>query len=126
MEENYSGYAIVAPFQTAQLLAIPQLGYVSKPFDVTIYGMRATLGLKPFTGLKDLDLRKTIFIGYPDQKNEKVDIPFPIDPQDRILKRLESGHLEADIFQGGFAIEKMRLIVSILSRRMRSGNPRPQ
>ncbi len=116
IEKNYSAYAIVAPFQTAQILGIPELGYVSKKLDVTVYGMRETLGLKPFTGLKDLPLAKTIFIGYPEQKIPKIQVPYPIDPEDRIVKKIEKGHLDVYLFQGGIAIERMRLLVETVHR----------
>lgn len=118
IEKNYAPYKIVAPFQTAQVLALPQLGYVDKKLDVTVYGMKATLGIKPFTGIKNLDLRKTVWVGFPHQYHEKIHIPYPIDPQDKILKKLEVGHIEVDIFMGGLAIEKMRRIIGLVQKKI--------
>lgn len=111
VENRFSDWAIIAPFQTAQLLALPKLGYVTKPLDVTVYSMRATLGLKPYTGYKDLNLLKTLWIGFPHHGFEGIKFPYPIDPQDRIIEEIRVGHVEAVLFMGGIAIERMRLTV---------------
>lgn len=116
IENNYSSKSIVAPFQTAQLLLIPKLGYVQKPLDVTVYGMRATLGLKPYVGLSDFDLLNTIWVGYPHHQLENIPFPYPIDPRDKVLKELQVGHIKVDIFMGGFAVEKMRRLVELWQR----------
>ena len=113
IENNYASYSVAAPFQTAQVLAIPKLGYVQKPLDVTVYGMRATLGLKPFTGLQSFDILKTVWVGYPHHRLENIPFPYPIDPRDKILKELQVGHIKVAIFMGGFAVEKMRRLVEL-------------
>ncbi|HOW36521.1 MAG TPA: hypothetical protein PL155_08930 [Candidatus Omnitrophota bacterium] len=111
VESRFSGWAIVAPFQTAQLLFLPKLGYVTKPLDVTVYSMRATLGLKPYTGYADLNILRTIWIGFPHHGFHGIKFPYPIDPNDRIVDKIRVGHIEAVLFMGGTAIEKMRLTV---------------
>ncbi|GEM_PF-546902 len=110
IEENYAPYAIAAPFQTAQILSFPQLGYVTKKLDVTLYGMPVNLGIKPFLGVENLDLSKTVWIGFPYQRHPRIRIPYPIDPNDKILKKFYTGHIEVDIFMGGIAVERMRRI----------------
>jgi hypothetical protein len=116
MEQNFAERPIVSPFQTAQLLAIPELGYVNKKLDVTVYGMRATLGIKPYHGLKELN--NPIFVGFPHQVEHTPYFDFPIDKGDKIVEKLQVGHLEVDIFEGGAGIERMRLIImELLSRK---------
>ncbi len=117
IEQNFSGLSIVAPFQTAQALAIPRLGYVDKQLDVTVYGMGATLGIKQFNGIDHLSLLKTVWVGFPHHYSAQIPMPYPIDPQDKILKKLETGHIEVDIFMGGFAVERMWRIVLLQHQR---------
>lgn len=113
VENNYSGYLIAAPFTVAQLLALPELGYVHKTLDVMIYSMRCTYGnIKNFQGLSYLDIAKTVWVGVVTE----VPKPFiyPIDPQDRILKEIVSGNKKITLFMGGFAVEKMLRIRAYL------------
>jgi hypothetical protein len=118
MEENYADYLIAAPHVVAHKFGIYQFGYVNQPLDVMIYGMRCTYGgIKNFTGLSDIDIARTIWIGF--EKNHISDnIDFPIGPQDRLIKRVTYGDKEALIFQGGFAVEKVRLMIE-MSRRQK-------
>jgi len=116
IEERFSGFTIGAPFVIAQKLALANLGYVKKPMDVVIYGMPCTYGgIKNFQGLKAMDIRKTIWIGFPDS-NILGDVPYPVDPKDKVLKKIVVGDKEVVLFMGGIAIEKMRLLVE-MSRR---------
>ncbi|HOW34978.1 MAG TPA: hypothetical protein PL155_00995 [Candidatus Omnitrophota bacterium] len=113
IENNYSNYLIAAPFTVAQLLALPELGYVHKALDVMIYSMRCTYGnIKNFQGLRYLDIAKTVWVGVVTE----VPRPFvyPVDPQDRILKEIISGNKKITLFMGGFAVEKMLRIRAYL------------
>jgi len=52
-----------------------------------------------------LDLYRTVFIGF--RYNRILDeMDFPIAPEDKVLKHLVFGDIEAVIFMGGFAIER--------------------
>ncbi len=118
IETHFSDYAIVAPFQTSHELAIPQLGYVKKRLNVTVYGMPATLGIKRYVGIRVFDPWRTVWIGFPCH-DLNLEVPFPIDPTDRILKTFERGHLNAAIFQGGVAIERIHLLVQMMEAAKR-------
>jgi hypothetical protein len=89
--------------------------------------MPATLGIKPFIGLQTLNLARTIWIGFPFHRFENLEIPYPIDPTDRILKKIEYGRIEVDIFQGGVAIERMRILAGLMEtlKRKQSVPPHP-
>jgi hypothetical protein len=111
MEEEYADYHIGAPFVVAQILSLPELGYVTKPLDVTVYGMSLYYGgIKNFAGLEQMPVRESIWIGF--KKNEFVhNLPFPIDPQyDKIIREVVWGDKEVVLFQGGIAIERMRRV----------------
>jgi hypothetical protein len=111
MEEEYASYHIGAPFVLAQMLTLPELGYVTKPLDVTVYGMSLYYGgIKNFSGLDQMPVQKSIWIGFT-KKEFANKAPFPIDPQyDRVVREVIWGDKEAVLFQGGFAIERMRRI----------------
>ncbi|MFA5088705.1 MAG: hypothetical protein WC552_06695, partial [Candidatus Omnitrophota bacterium] len=116
IEKNFSGFTIGAPFVIAQMLGMPEFGYVHRPLDVVIYGMRCTYGgIRNFDGLKNLNISRTVWVGFlKNHIHEGID--FPVGPQDKILKEISVGNKRVVLFMGGFAIEKMRLIVE-LSRR---------
>jgi len=112
LEQNFPGFTIGAPFATAQMLALPEYGYVQKSLKVVLYGMPITYGgIRPFSGLSNLDVRKTVWIAYQD--NGKKRFPYPIDPQDKVLKDIVVGNRKATLFMGGVAIEKMRVLVGM-------------
>lgn len=115
IEKNFSDQQIVAPFQTAQLLALPELGYVHQKLDVTVYGMRETLGLRLYRGIKFLD--NPVFIGFPHQNNSFPNFSFPIDRRDVIAKKLEAGHLQVMIFYGGVGVESMWRVIEFLQKK---------
>lgn len=113
MEEKYSPFKIGAPFIVAQTLALPELGYVQKPLQVMIYGFPCHYGdIENFMGLKHLDLKKTIWIGFDEKirKMMEVELDYPIDPQDKIVERVVWADRQATLFLGGIAVEKMRLL----------------
>lgn len=119
LEDNYSKYTIGAPFILAQLLALPELGYIKKPLDVMIYSMRCTYGnIKNFEGLNTIDITKTIWVGVkiilPDQV--KNYLSFPIGMYDKVVKEIVAGNKKVTIFMGGFAIEKMRRMLEMALR----------
>ncbi len=114
LEDKYRGRPVAAPSVIAQFLRLPELGYVRKPMDVTIYSMSCTYGgIKEFAGLKGMDLSRTVWVGYHDAISETVKdlFAYPVDPQDRVLGAVEHGDRKVTLFQGGLAVEKMRLIV---------------
>jgi len=116
-DENYSDYNIGAPFVTAQLLGFPELGCVAKALNVIIYNMNITYGedrIRNFRGLNNLDIRKTIWIGFESKTKN-----YPIDPKDVIVKEIVVGNKKATLFVGGIGIEKMWRLVMLerLKRR---------
>jgi len=108
LEEKFSNFAIGAPFVQAQMLVMPELGYVTKPLDVFIYGSLSTHErLKEFKGLAQLNIKRTIWVGSEDDHiTDQVD--FPIGKNDTVIKEIIAGNKKISLFVGGFAIEKMR------------------
>jgi hypothetical protein len=121
IEENFSSFLVGAPFITAQILALPQLGYTHKKLDVMIYGYRCTYGgLRNFNGLEELDLNKTVFVGMdPEVFHDRWQYPF--DADDKIIKEIEYGYHKATLFMGGFAIERMRRVTALLQQHRLQG-----
>lgn len=131
MVKHYSDFTIGAPYGMAQSLAIPQLGYVQKSLDVRLYGIRATLGIKPFEGLKKIKSDKIVWIGYAFDEVMGGKVKYPFDPEtDHLIKRIIVGDNEVIIFHGGIAIEKMRILADIhqlgLSQAFMSGQLDPR
>lgn len=117
MEERFSGWTIGAPFVTAQMLAFREIGYVTKSLDVVIYGYRATHeGMRDFTGFKNLNLGRTIWIGY-EKSHLPPAIVFPVAPEDKIIKNIQVGNKEVMLFMGGLAIERVRVLIEMHSRK---------
>ncbi len=108
IENEYSSYTIGAPFVLAQILAMPELGYVKAPKDVVIYGMSVFYGnIKNFEGLQSMNLPMTIWIGFANRPNN-YGIDFPVDPRyDKVIKNLEVGNKMLCLFQGGAGIHQM-------------------
>jgi len=116
LESNYDNLLIGAPFPVAQMLAFPELGYVQKKLNIMIYRMPCTYGnIKNFQGLKYLDLSRTIWVGV--KSGLPASIPFPVDPQDIVIKEFVQGRENATIFQGGIAIERARLMLEYIVER---------
>ncbi len=110
LEKDYSKFAIGAPFIMAQALAYPELGYVTKPLDIMVYGIDLTYeGIRNFPGLRHLSFPNTIWLGFKSALPEKM--IFPIDPRDTIVKDIYYGDKKITFFQGGYAIERIRNIM---------------
>jgi hypothetical protein len=123
IEQDFPGFTVGAPFIMAQILAIPQLGYVTKPLDVVVYGMPLTYGnVRNFNGLQELNLKKTVWIGEATQYRQMGDFTFPVGPHDVVLKHLEVGRNWAEIFAGGIAIEQMRMFAALKRAEMMKRN----
>jgi len=120
IEDKYAGFAVGAPFVIAQKLALKNLGYVKKPLDVVIYGMGCTYGgIRSFPGLRKMNISKTVWVGFRDNHiTDKFD--YPIDKKDKVLKKIIYGDNKITLFMGGFAIEKMRMLVEMMQRKAKS------
>ncbi|MCK5581333.1 MAG: hypothetical protein KAJ18_08680 [Candidatus Omnitrophica bacterium] len=117
LEEKYSGFLIGAPFIIAQSLALPELGYITKDLDVMIYGFPCKYGgLKEFSGWKNLNLSKTVYVGVSVAPVHK-EFSYPVSSQDRIIENIQYGDKKAVLFMGGVGIQKMFLIAQILRAR---------
>ncbi|MFA5088706.1 MAG: hypothetical protein WC552_06700 [Candidatus Omnitrophota bacterium] len=116
IEEKYASFTIGAPFILAQILALPELGYVHQKLDVMIYGMRCTYGgIKNFQRLSDVQINRTIWVGV--RSGLPDDIPYPVGERDVVLKEVFSGKEKAVFFLGGEAIEKARLYLHYLQKK---------
>ena len=107
IEDKYDNYRVGAPFTIAQLLAIPEMGYTKKNLDVMIYGFSSAYGgIKNFSGMDNLDVSKTVYIGV---KTAPISdhFAYPIGPHDRIVEAIEYGNKKAELFMGGIAIEML-------------------
>ncbi|MCA9401533.1 MAG: hypothetical protein KC713_07885, partial [Candidatus Omnitrophica bacterium] len=110
LKESYPAYSVGAPFITAHILAYPELGYVKTPFDVVIYNMNVAYeGIRNFPGLKNLDIKNHVWIGFIGNIPGWTD--FPVDPKDKVLEEVYAGNKYATLFRGGFAIEKFAAFV---------------
>jgi len=120
LEEEYSQYKVGAPFIMAQMLAMPELGYVSKPLDVMAYGMPVRYGnIKNFEGLKKSDIIGTIWVGVAANYIEKPNFTYPVHKSDKVIRKFELGENEAVIFRGGFAIEQRRQMMAMYQKRFK-------
>jgi hypothetical protein len=109
-QTNFPGFTIGAPHVTAQMLAFPEYGYVKEPLNVLMYGMNITFGgIKNFSGIQDLDLHKTIWIGF--RETDPLQFDYPIDAQDKIIKVVNVGDKKATLFMGGIALQKMYMLI---------------
>ena len=111
IDKNYSAYTVVAPNIIAQSLNFREAGYVTNSLDVVVYGFSSHHeSIREFKGIKELDLRKTIYVGLGLGQVIKP-FDYPIDKNDKIVKRFEVADKSASLFIGGIAIEKMRYLV---------------
>jgi len=126
IEENYFDYIISAPLTFAQALAFNKIGYVSKKLDVMIYQFPCQYeGIRNFTGLKDIDRNKTLWVSFNTNlspKMSKIVGDYPVGKNDIVLKRIEVGNRFGTLFLGGEAIEKVRLINMLILKQMLSRN----
>ena len=121
VERKFSQYTIVAPSVMAQILALPELGYVPQKRTVLIYGTPAKYeDLKNFEGMQRLkDIKKTLWIGLYDDMSDDISkhFPFPVDPRDLVLEKIFFGDKKASLIMGGYAIEKMWELETIASMK---------
>jgi len=106
IEEKYSNFTIAAPFNLAQMYGFPELGFVDKQLDVIIFLFPCAYGgIKNFDGIQNLDIRKIVWIGV---KTPFIVHPlFPVGPYDRVIESLYSGNKSAQLFLGGFSVDKV-------------------
>ena len=122
VEDHFDRFNIMAPFTIAQMLAIPEAGYVHKHLDVFIYGFRSVYaGIKTYPGAENLDLSRSVFVGLRDAKID-VNFPYPVDPHDIIIRTVQYGNKSAHVFMGGVAIERMYRMFYILQARNKIRN----
>lgn len=122
IETNFSDFTIGSPHVTAQMIAFPEFGYSKKQPDMFMYGMSITYGgIHNFPGLNNLNLYKTLWIGFLNDSDKEFD--YPIDPNDKIVKVIEVGDKKTTLFMGGFAIQKFYNIVMMnqIKRQMMHG-----
>jgi len=113
MEKNFSGFAVVAPPVTAQILAMPELGYVRRGFSVSIYQLSsAHLGIANYMGRPSVNPEKTVWLSNHDRYDRTLaeSFPYPVGPFDQVRSRVEFGPLKTTIFQGGYSIDQMLLM----------------
>lgn len=111
VENQYADYLISSPISITQLLNFHEVGYVSKKLNTMVFGYGAThKEIKTFTGLKNLDLNKTLWVVFPDR--DFKDFPeYPLGPHDKLIQTVQVGNKKIIMFRGGFSIEKMRLLI---------------
>ncbi len=121
VEEKYAGVStVVAPFITAQTLAVPGFGYVRHGRDVAVYGFPCIYGgVRMYPGLDALDIRSTIYTTMSIDEGSK-DMPYPLHPNDKVLEVVEVGNRKAWIFMGGFSIDMMRKIQNYILLKQRA------
>jgi len=118
LESKYSQYTIGAPFLMAQMLAMPELGYVKKPMDVLAYGMPiAYENIKRFEGLNKNIIMNTVWVGLAAQFINRKDFKFPVHPKDQVLEEMVLGNNRIVLFRGGIAIEQRRLMAQQMMRK---------
>lgn len=106
LEKNFDSWTIGAPFIFAQMLSIPEFGYVKRPLRVVQYGLPIKYGkIEPYEGLDKLDSKKTVWVGVRADEKMLGDIPYPIHTWDKIIKEFDLGDNRATLFLGGFSIE---------------------
>ena len=116
IEENYSDMMISAPAIIAQTLNFKEVGYVHKPLDVMVYGIRSPHeGIKEFQGLDKIDIRKTIWVGLRVDMNKDF-TGYPYGPKDLIVKKIEIGDKMATLFMGGYSVEKLRRLFQLKTK----------
>jgi len=106
LENNFQGYAVGAPHVFAQAMAFREFGYFKNPPQVIMYAMSITFGgIQNFQGLGEINIHKTIWIGY--RKTYQFKTNYPLHANDKIIKEVIWGDKKATLFMGGFAIDTM-------------------
>lgn len=114
IEKKFPSAVVAAPSVIVHFLALPEVGYVKKPFEVLGYGIPSAVDEIPvFKGLRLVDQRNTVWVGLEDRlaQQSKKFFPYPVDPRDIVLARVFYGEKEAIVFKGGIAIEKMNQLM---------------
>jgi len=120
---KYKDLKVAAPFLMAQILAMPEYGYVRKAADVTAYGMPIFYGdIKNFEGLKKMDIMKTVWIGLAADYMNRGRITYPVHSRDKVVDRIEWGRAWSEIFIGGFAIEQRWKMIHLMQYRKSLSN----
>ncbi len=123
LQEHYSQYTIGAPFITAQILSIPELGFVDKPLKVMVYGMPILYGdIKKFEGLEKMSIMNTLWIGMPYQFKVKGEFTYPVSKKDKVVKKLVLGDNYAVYFMGGLSIDLAWKYLQYNQLRLRGGH----
>ncbi len=124
IDRHYVHLLIGAPSVIAHALNFREVGYVENKLEVMTYGTLPTHeGMRAFTGLNDIPLERTIWVGYPENYiNRHID--YPVDPRDKVLNTFEAGDRRLVIFRGGVGIERMRLIVEMMKKSAAAPSPR--
>jgi hypothetical protein len=114
IEDKYAGYKVVAPFIIAQLLALPELGYVQKNLDVIIYGFQCQYGgIETYPGLVRLNTGKIIYVATQVGRDTPAFLD-PIHPKDKIIREVQYGNKKSWLFMGGVGIESVFRAVQIM------------
>ncbi len=119
VERQFGDYTVGVPSVMAHMFAFPQLGYVDRELDILVYGRKFSgQMLDHFQGLSELNIRKTVWLGF---RGDRIlaNVPYPIDPRDKIIKTVWSGNKRVTVFQGGFGIERMWKIFLIMTMRQK-------
>ncbi len=112
VEEQFSEFLIGAPYLMVQSMDFHEIGFVNKPLNMMVYGhMSINEGIKVFRGLSELDIFRTIWVGFHKDYFNNDFFDFPVGPDDRILYEMEVGDQKGYIFLGGFAIERRLRII---------------
>ncbi len=117
LEKDFKDYTIGAPFLMAQMLAIPEFGYVAKPMDVVVYGMPIHYAnIKNFEGLQKMNIMRTVWVAFACHFENKNGTYYPIHPQDKVIREMELGENKLTLFMGGFAIEQRRQLIEMIEK----------
>ncbi|MCK5215521.1 MAG: hypothetical protein KAR05_09235 [Candidatus Omnitrophica bacterium] len=127
IEGNFSHFKVVSPFIQAQMLAIPEIGYVKKPLNVYIYGWSCTYeNIKDYPGIKEIGILEAIYLGVKFKTLKLGDIDdYPVSNKDKIVKEIQYGDKKGWIFMGGFAIDAvLRAKRMMMLEQMRNKFPK--
>lgn len=119
VETYYHDWSVGAPLLLAQILNFHELGYLKQsPRDIIVYGMKSNHeGMRDFPGLQNLDLYKTIWIGFDGDRI--ADFPYPLAPEDKVIKTFYRGNKKGYLFMGGLGIDKYLRTVLLRNRLTR-------
>lgn len=103
LSESYGDFTIAAPFNFAQMLAFPEIGFTAKKLDVMIYLFPCLYGnVKNFTGIENLDIQKVLWVGIHSPFMRPP--YFPTGPGDFVVEKIVLGNKSVTLFFGGYSI----------------------